>query len=161
LDCLTWDQYFRADPRRFLNHLEIKAGLVAPTHVPASTPTTLTYRILAAIAATAIKTVHPIDIQPGLIDSSLGGGPNPALDLFTAIPAELRQRVPEDLRGQPGYRFWIVHRDDVPILAFEQSHGYAWTQHHPDTIHLTKLHHAAQRHLATTALNLLRAADNP
>jgi hypothetical protein len=83
-----WDEYLRSDPRQFLHRLEVSAGLPVPQQVPPATPTTLTYRVLAAIASTAVKSVHPIDIQPGMIDTSgYGGGHNAALSLFGAIPA--------------------------------------------------------------------------
>ena len=58
----TWDDYLRADPRTFLHGLESAAGLPKPSAVPASTTTSLTYRVLAALTATAIKTVEPIEV---------------------------------------------------------------------------------------------------
>src|SRR4051794_10708319 len=64
---IEWDDYLRAAPRSFLLEMETAAGLSIPAQVPASTPRTLTYRILAAIASTAVKSIHPIDIQPGFI----------------------------------------------------------------------------------------------
>ena len=87
-----WDEYFRADPREFLVRLEAAAGLPAPGQLPAATPMTLTLRVLAAIAATGVKSVHPIEIVPGYIDTSgYGGGPNEeAFESFSAIPRELR-----------------------------------------------------------------------
>ena len=73
----TWDDYLRADPRQFLNDLEHAAGLPAPARVPSATPMTLTYRVLAAIAATVIKSVEPIGIHSGHIDSAGGKPPEP------------------------------------------------------------------------------------
>lgn len=67
---VEWDEYLRADPRDFLDRLETAAGLPLPQQIPAATHATLTYRILAAIASTAVKSVHPIEIQLGFIDSS-------------------------------------------------------------------------------------------
>jgi hypothetical protein len=108
-------------PREFLRRLEVAAGLLTPQAVPAATPVTLTYRVLAAVASTAIKSVHPIEIQPGFIDTSgYGAGPNEALASFSAIPDQLRRPRDDDLHGEPGYRFWLVLRNDVPVLAFEQ-----------------------------------------
>jgi len=57
----TWEEYMGADPREFLRRLEIAAGLPEPHEVPSATPATLIYRVLAAVASTAIKSVHPID----------------------------------------------------------------------------------------------------
>lgn len=156
-----WDEYLRADPREFLHGLEVAAGLPTPQHVPAATTTTLTYRVLAAIAATAVKSVHPIDIQPGMIDTSgYGGGPNEALDSFTAIPAELLRPADDDFYRQPGYRFWIVLRDDVPVLAFEQRAGLAWTQHHDASFDVMDLYEESRRHVLVTTLKLLRKVDH-
>jgi hypothetical protein len=156
-----WDEYLRADPRQFLNHLEIAAGLPIPSHVPASQPWTLICRVLAAIAATAVKTVHPIDIQPGMIDTSgYGGGPNEALDVFTAIPPELLRPREDDFYGHAGDRFWIVFRDDAPILAFEQRQGLAWTSHHSVAFDVVALYEESRRHLLVTALKLLRRVDH-
>jgi hypothetical protein len=155
-----WDEYLRADPREFLHRLETAAGLPVPAHVPASQPWTLTCRILAAIAATAVKTVHPIDIQPGLIDTSgYGRGPNEVLGGFP-IPDDLLRPAPDDLLGQPGSRFWIVLRDDVPVLAFEQRRGLAWTAHHGVSFDVVALYEESRRHLLVTALKLLRRVDH-
>ena len=52
---VEWDDYLRADPREFLLRLEAAAGLPAPGHVPQATNVTLTLRVLAAVAATAVK----------------------------------------------------------------------------------------------------------
>lgn len=65
-----WSEYLFAEPRGFLYRLEREAGLPTPSQAPSSTPRTLTYRVLAAITATAFKSVHPIEIQQGYIDSS-------------------------------------------------------------------------------------------
>ncbi len=159
-DSIRWDEYLRADPREFLHRLEVAAGLPSPAEVPAATPSTLTYRVLAAIASTAVKSVHPIDIQLGFIDSSgYGGGPNPALHEFVAIDSELLRRRPGDMFGEPGYRFWIVSRDDVPVLAFEHHKALAWTTHHEDSFSMFDLYEESRRHLVVTALELLRKVD--
>jgi hypothetical protein len=155
-----WDNYLRADPRAFLDRLERASGLPTPTHVPPSDPMTLTYRVLAALAATALKSVHPIEIESGQIDSSGGGGPNDALDSFPAIPEELRRVQDDDLFHQAGYRFWIALRDRVPILAFEQDEGMAWTQHHGEGFDLMGLYELSDHNLLIVTLELLRLADN-
>lgn len=155
-----WEEYIGADPREFLHRLEVAAGLPAPPQVPPATPVTLTYRVLAAIASTAVKSVHPIDIQPGVIDTSgYGGGANKALDPFLAISDELLDPLDDDLNWEPGYRFWIVHRDDVPVLAFEQRAGLAWTSHHTVSFSLMALYEESRRHLLVTAMKLLRRVD--
>lgn len=157
----SWDEYLRADPREFLDGLERAAGLPTPPHVPPSDPMTLTYRVLAALAASAVKSVHPIEIHSGYIDTSgYGGGPNDALDLFPAIPDELRRSRAADLFGEPGYRFWLVLRDRVPILAFEQDEGMAWTAHHAEGTDLLGLYELSRHNVLVVTLELLRMADN-
>ena len=155
-----WDEYLRADPRAFLDRLETAAGLPTPSHVPPSNPMTLTYRVLAALAATAVKSVHPIDIESGQFDTSgYGSGPNDALDSFP-IPDELRRTRPDDLFDEAGYRFWIVSRDRVPILAFEQKEGRAWTQHHNVGFDLMAHYQSSRHNLLVVTLELLRLVDN-
>ena len=158
---VEWDEYLRADPHSFLHEMEAAAGLPAPAEVPASTPTTLSCRVLAAIAATAIKSVHPIDIQPGFIDTSgYGRGPNQALDSFPSIAQELLLPRDDDFYREPGYRFWIVVRDEEPVLALEQREGLAWTRHHDGPFSVMDLYEESRRHLLVTALKLFRRVDH-
>jgi hypothetical protein len=156
-----WDEQLAADPREFLHRLEAAAGLPAPSSVPAATPRTLTFRVLASIAATAFKTPQPIDIEMGWIDTSGGGGGhNTALELFTAIPDELLARRDDDYFDQPGYRFWVLKRGDETILCFEHETGSAWTRHHDVTFDLMTLYEESRRHLLVTTMKLLRRVDH-
>ena len=156
-----WDEYLRADPRNFIDRLERAGGLTRPAHVPSSVPMTLTCRVLAALAATAVKTVHRIEIQSGYIDGSgYGGGPNAMLDSFAGIPDDLRRTRHGDLFDEPGYRFWIVMRNDAPLLAFEQDTATAWTRHHKDGIDLMASYRRSRRNLLVVTLDILRLADN-
>ena len=58
-EATDWADYVAADVREFLGELEAAGRVKAPSVTPRATPTTLTYRVLASIAATAVKTVHP------------------------------------------------------------------------------------------------------
>jgi hypothetical protein len=157
----SWEEELAADPHEFLHRLEAAAGLPAPSKVPAATPRTLTFRVLAAIAATAYKTPQPIDIESGWIDTSgYGGGHNRKLELFTAIPDELLAPRPDDLFGQPAYRFWVLSRVSEPVLCFEHESGSAWTRHHQSVFDLMALYEESRRHLLVTALKLLRRVDH-
>jgi hypothetical protein len=158
----SWDTYLKADPREFLDALEVASGLPSPSSVPPSTPRTLTYRVLAAIAATGFKTVDPIKIVPGTIDSSnLDAGPNDEdFALFPMIPAALREQTPGTPLEDPGHRFWFVHRNGTPVLAFEQQQGLAWTRHHDVARDVPALYVESRRHLLVTALKLLRRVDH-
>lgn len=120
-----WIDYLSADPKEFVVRLERAAGLSSSGQVPQSTPTTITYRVLAALAGFGSKTVHPIEIEQGFIDSSDEGGPNQRLEQFT-IPSNLADPRREDFFDQPGYRFWMPVRDDKPLAAIEQTSATAW-----------------------------------
>lgn len=155
-----WNEYLFAEPRGFLDRLERSAGLPSPAQVPSATPRTLTFRLLAAIATTAFKSVHPIEIQQGFIDSSgYDAGPNSNLDGFPIDPARLRAR-PDDFFDEARYRFWIVVRDGVPVLAIDQADAVAWTSHQDTPIELMTLYKQSRRHLLTTTLEVLRRIDN-
>jgi len=159
-DPVGWDEYLRSDPRLFLARLEDAAGLRAPDHVPPATPETLTYRLLAAITVTAMKSVHPMGVEMGYIDSSgSDSGPNEALRNFTGIPPDLLRAQADDLFGEPGYRFWIVTRDAVPVLAVEQGDGTAWTTHRHQGVDLMRLYEDSRRNVVVTALEMLRMVD--
>lgn len=151
-----WSDYLSADPRSFLLRLEEAAGLRPPSATPSSTPTTLTYRVLAALAATAVLTVHPVDIQEGFVDTSgYGGGPNAHLEAFGIGPDRLAAR-PTDLFGAPGYRFWIVLRDGSPIVAVDQSDARAWCASGGASFDLVDLLRASGRDVAVVAGEVLR-----
>lgn len=112
--------------------------------------------MLAAVASTAVKSVHSVEIQPGFIDSAgYGGGPNETLARFAAIPDELLRAHPDDFLGEPGYRFWVVVRAGDPVLASEQREGLAWTRHHA-AVSLMAVYQESRRDLLVTALELLR-----
>ncbi len=57
--------------------------------------------------------------------------------------------------GEPGYRFWVVLRDDVPVLALEQREALAWTTHHDLAYSVMDLYQESRRSLLVTALKLL------
>ncbi len=153
-----WDDYFRSEPHSFLLRLEDAAGLPQPPSVPKATARTLTLRVLAAIAATAVKSVHPIEMEPGYIDTSgYGGGPNrEAFELFPQIPANLVTPQTGDFLDEPGYRFWFVHRDGTPIMAFEQNLGMAWGRTDPAVVNVMEVYVKSGRDVVVTAAELFR-----
>ena len=57
-------------------------------------------------------------------------------------------------------RFWFVYRDDVPVLAFEQSEALAWVQHHDEALPVMKIYKQSRRHVLVTALKILLRVDD-
>lgn len=157
----TWHDYLATKPLAFLERLEYAAGLPSPDHAPPTTPTTLTYRILATIAALAFKTVDTVDVEEGFIDSAGGGGPNPAMSAFPAIAPELLRPKPTDHFGEPGYRFWIVVRSGKPWLAFEDEQGLAWGAHRPDVVSTMAVYGQVGRDVTATTMEILRRLTHP
>ena len=155
-----WSEYLASDPLEFLKQLEISSGLNPPRDVPTSVPRTLTYRVLAALTATAIMTVRPLEVKSGFIDTSGDGdGPNGALEQFDAIPEKLLRLRPTDLNGEPGYRFWILTRAGVPILVIEEETATGWVQHRKTAIDLKKVFTRHHRNPQLVAFELLRRVD--
>lgn len=157
---VEWSEYLFAEPRAFLGRLEHAAGLTPSSQVPAATPRTLTYRVLAAIAATGFKTVRPIEIEQGYIDTSgYGCGPNPNLDVFP-IDNERLRGGPDDLLDEARYRFWIVVRDHVPVVAIDQADAVAWVARDVERVDLMSLYEKTGRSVVITALELLRRVED-
>lgn len=153
-----WSDYLSADPKGFIERLERAAGWPAPSQVPPSTPITLTYRVLAALAGFGSKTVHPIWIEQGYIDSSgYGGGPNGTLREFT-IPDHLTSARPDDFFGEPGYRFWIPVRDNKPLAAIEQTSATAWFLDGAAPLDLMAAYRSLAKEPALVAAAVLRRA---
>jgi hypothetical protein len=153
-----WADYLAADPRQFLERLERAAGLPTPGSPPPATPTTLTYRVLAAIAVSGFKSVHPVTIEQGYIDSSGGSGPNRRLDAFPIDSDRLVGRG-DDLFQEARYRFWMVVRDGRPLIAIDQADASAWTRRRADPLDLMAMYKQSERRVLVTALDLLRAAE--
>ena len=154
----AWSDYLSADPKDFIDRLERAAGWPAPSQVPPSTPITLTYRVLAALAGFGSKTVHPIWIEQGYIDSSgYGGGPNGILRQFT-IASDLTAVRPDDFYEEPGYRFWIPVRDDKPLAAIEQTSATAWFLDGSDPIDLMATYRSMAKEPALVAAAVLGRA---
>ena len=156
---IEWDEYQAADPLVFVQRLEAAAGLPVPSRARPATPTTLTYRVLAALAAAVDGPDQRIVIEAGYIDTSgYGGGPNEVLAAF-AIPDDLLRACDDDLYAQAGYRFWIVVRDGRPIIAIEQTTGVAWTHGRQDQIDLMNLYRGSHRNIRAVASQLLSRVE--
>ena len=155
-----WEEYQAADPRRLVQRLESAAGLKVPSRARPATPASLTYRVLARLAASASRECWRIEIQEGFIDTSgYDGGPNRVLSAFP-IPDELLSVRDDDLYGEPGYRFWIVIRDDEPVLAFEQTTALAWVVGRSNPFDLMGLYRGSTRRVGAVAARLLGGIED-
>lgn len=153
-----WVDYLADDPRKFLERLELASGLKAPAKPPSATPTTLTYRVLACIAALSFKTVHPIVIEQGFIDSSgYGVGRNALLERFSIDPELLRPRA-DEIGRDPGCRIWMPVRNGEPILAIEDSSATAWLPGSSKPVDLMETYRDTGRDVSLTACVLLSRA---
>jgi hypothetical protein len=118
----------------------------------------LTYRVLAALTAIGTKTINPIFVGQGYIDSSgYGGGPNGLLDRFV-LPGEVARPREDDPFGQPGYRFWLPVRGEEPLMVIEQSTATAWFLDSSDSIDLRASYISNAKEPALVAAELLRRA---
>jgi len=78
-----------------------------------------------------------------------------ALDEF-AVDRERLVPGPDDLYGQPGYRFWIVVRSGTPLVAVDQRDATAWSATGGPPFSLVELYQQAGRDVAVVAGEVLR-----
>lgn len=63
------------------------------------------------------------------------------------ISARLLEATPEDLQGEPGYRFWFVSTNGEYVAAIEQEEGLIWLPQSTEPIRLFE-HFCEDRHSA-------------
>lgn len=156
-----WTDYLKSEPRAFVELLERVAGWPAPPKVPRSTPTTLTYRVLAALTSFGLKTIRPIIVEQGFIDSSgdYGSGHNHLMNRFE-FPSHLFEPRKDDLFGQPGYRFWIPTREGAPLCAIEQTSATAWFPESKQSVDLMTSYQRNHKEVVLVASEILHTAVN-
>lgn len=159
----TWSQALAgaSASRGFALELERDAGLPAPSHTPAATRATLTWRLIAAILSAHATTQSPLRIEPGFIDADYSG-PSPHFSTFPTLPRGIADAHRDDPFGQAGYRFWFALQAEVPVLMFEQTSGTAWTAgSRSATFDLMAAYtkHGRARGLLSVAGQLANAAD--
>lgn len=116
-----WTDYVAGDPKAMLRTLEARAGLRRPATMPASTPAMLAYRVLAAIAASAVFGIRRIEIRAAITRSAVGHSLRAGL--FAAFPAMWTPLPPE---GIPHLDTWFVCIDGAPHIAVDASAGTVW-----------------------------------
>ena len=156
---IGWAEYLGGDREEFALRLQASAGLAPRRRALPPVPHTLVVGVLAALAERAANGMHRVDIQLGYIDTSgYGGRPNPALTAFDVDPSLLVVRA-DDLFGEPGYRFWIVFVDGMPLLAFETSQALVWRAPGGDRLDVMQMFEEKGRRYSRTASALLAWAE--
>jgi hypothetical protein len=111
--------------------LERRAGLDAPASLLASSPSVVTYRVIAAVLASSVFGRAAVECRNGVLDSSGMGGSSRRDELFAAFPSarsSLGGARGEDWLEEPAYRFWFIQREGEPLLALEPAAGLAWNR---------------------------------
>jgi hypothetical protein len=110
------------DPQHAIKRIEKLAGLVPPAKTPASIPSTLTYRTAAGILASLVNDKHRWDVRNEFFDgddSTLGSERRHWTDAFPSAASAIEQRRPDDLLGNPAYRYWALLRADAPVAILD------------------------------------------
>ena len=115
------------NPRSILDEWCRYLHLAVPVPLPAGTPASLTYRMIAACCKQTIFDGWTWRCVNGFLDTS-GWGGGVRDKLFARFPdaqARLRTAIPGDVLQQPAYRFWFLERDGEPRVCLETT-GTAW-----------------------------------
>lgn len=139
----TWAEILHADdPKVPLDRLCEQARLPSVQPLPASSPESVTYRVIAAFLQHAMFGRTPWDCRNGYIDGEWG--PDVAthwFDRFPRLSERLAVREKEDVLGKPETRFWFLLKGRTPTLAFEARHGKAWDTTGKETDLFTEYRH--------------------
>lgn len=153
----SWEDYMRSDPKRFLLELERAAGLAPATSIPPSAIDTLVYRLLATFAALSCKSVDPMRIEQGFIDTAgYGSGVNASISDFPGLESRISRDCQAGGGGaHPGFRYWMTWRKGKPLVAINRETGKIWTSNGKWPITLDRMYAAAGRDVERLALEIL------
>ncbi|MCC6627938.1 MAG: hypothetical protein IT340_11115 [Chloroflexi bacterium] len=125
-----YQDYLEAEePLQIIDRLTDLLGLPPVSPLPASTPLTLVYRLIAALLTHAALGRVAWQCRSGYQDGPYGSGI--AEHWFGVIPAaaeRLYERRQDDLFGEPARRFWFLLRAGEPVICLETT-GLAWDRH--------------------------------
>lgn len=125
----SWEIYLGSeDPRAFVSELGAKAGLLAVSKPPATTPRVLVYRFIAAFLSQTVLGRDMWECRSGYCDSSSASGSyvrSEWFDSFSHARDRLRNDLSDDFLAQPAYRFWFICQGNAPKLCLETT-GMAW-----------------------------------
>lgn len=146
----TWDDVLGSDDAHdAIRRLEASAGLAPPSSTPATSVRTVTYRVLARVLTSVVDDRYAWDARNGRVDSDEGDPlDRPELAAFPTVVSALRNLRPNDLLGQPAYRFWLLLRgaDAVAVLDTDG----LLHQRDRDPLALMPIYRASGRRLTAT-----------
>lgn len=121
LQSMTWREVFEAgDPFEPLTRLEATAGLASPVGNPRSGRKAVVYRLIARLLSTTLNDRRPLQVRSGYLQTfQLGSGCWPELRHFPGVAAALHDVRPDDVDGQPGYRFWMLKHDHRLVAVLD------------------------------------------
>ena len=114
---LSWEfERSQNDRRLVVRMLEGETGLSAPSQTPLTTRRTLVFRIFYQVLLLTLNSPSWWDVRNGVLDSS-GAFPGdrdplPSLKGFDEAKRAATVERPDDVLGNPLYRFWLVLRDN-------------------------------------------------
>jgi hypothetical protein len=100
--------------------VEAGAQLQPPTQAPPTTAKVLAYRVIARVLTTLVDDRHDWDVRSGYLQTfQLGSGTWPELSEFPGVAPFLDERRPDDVEGQPAFRFWFVKRGTESVAVLD------------------------------------------
>ncbi|WP_214403721.1 TY-Chap2 family putative peptide chaperone [Pseudonocardia lacus] len=152
---LDWNTVFAArGGHDIIRRIEAAAGLHPSVPAPPTGPTALTYRVLARILTSLVDDRRTWDARNGQLDSSGHDcGRRSELDRFPSVVEALRDILPDDLFGEPAYRFWILLRDTDPVAVLD-TNGRLHLPAEPPA-ELLAVYKGSGRSLTTTVAEML------
>ncbi|WP_433303945.1 hypothetical protein ACQP2F_13470 [Actinoplanes sp. CA-030573] len=137
------------NPAEIIALVEQGAGLRSAGSAPVTTPTALAFRVAAQVLALTVNDKRRWDVRSERVDSSGmdGGGRRWFVDRFPIAAERARQRRPDDLLGDPYYRYWGVTSNGEAVAVLDTD-GFAYVGE--QALHLPSLYQAHNRRLTPT-----------
>jgi len=136
-----WQEIFGVeDPKDTVDKISAMLGLPVPAYLPADTPETLVYRFIAHFLTHSAFGREVWECRNGFCDTSgHGGGVVDDFDGFPEAQKRLQIHLPDDMNGEPAYRYWFLRKNGMAVLCLEKS-GTVWLRDgkHSDLVSLYK-----------------------
>jgi hypothetical protein len=116
---IGWDDVVvEEDPHAIVRALEGWAGLGSPPKAPATTPTTLVYRIIARILASLVEDRDVWNARWGLYDTLDEDTTvyHPGLDEFPTVDEMIMGEADQDANSGD---FWVLERGEDAVACFD------------------------------------------